>query len=471
MSDIDQGASEPRARALPDSAIPPNLLDAEPDPGAHLAGQGEGGAPPPPPTELGASWPGWAEQKPNWAPPRTLKPPQRRTAHKAVALLAVAALLVVVGIGVGHALWPQGTAPTSGASAISGRAQTPARTASPATGSPAAGSTAPADAAAIALEVDPGLVDINTTLSYEDEQAAGTGMVLTASGEVLTNNHVIEGATSISVTDVGNGQTYGATVIGYDVDQDIAVLQLNGASGLQTVSLGNSSNVSVGESVVGIGNAGGTGGTPSYAGGVVTALNQSITASDEGSGTSEELSGLVETDADIQPGDSGGPLVTGSDRVVGMDTAGSAGTQFQPDSGSAYAIPINEAVAIAKQIEAGTASTTVHIGPTAFLGIEVEADTSGGLGGSSGGGDFSPGESQSSGVLASGVLTGDPANLAGISTGDVITSIGGATVESPSALTAALGEYQPGDKVQVGWTDQSGQSHTATVQLASGPPA
>ena len=190
------------------------------------------------------------------------------------------------------------------------------------TGVTGAGSSAtggPADAGAIAARVDPGVVDIDTTLEYPGERAEGTGIVLTSNGEVLTNNHVIEGATAISVTDVGNGRTYVARLLGYDRTSDVAVLQLENASGLRTVSLGNSSSVRVGEGIVGIGNAGGTGGTPSYAGGSVTALDQSITASDEATGTSENLAGLIETDADIRPGDSGGPLVNGSGRVVGMD--------------------------------------------------------------------------------------------------------------------------------------------------------
>src|SRR6202034_286090 len=182
------------------------------------------------------------------------------------------------------------------------------------------------------------------------------------------------------------GQTYSATVVGYDNSQDLAVLQLHDASGLQTVSIGNSSNVSVGESVVGIGNAGGTGGTPSSAGGSVTALNQSITASDEGDGDSEQLSGLIESNADIQPGDSGGPLVNDNGQVIGIDTAASSGFQFQSSGGSGYSIPITGAVAIAKQIEAGQGSTTIHIGPTAFLGVVIEPTSSGGFGGEFGGG-------------------------------------------------------------------------------------
>ena len=210
----------------------------------------------------------------------------------------------------------------------------------------------------IASKVDPGLVDINTTLGYQQEEAAGTGIVLSSSGVILTNNHVIDGATTISVTDIGNGKTYSASVVGYSRTKDIAVLQLHGASGLQTATIGDSSKVSVGEGVVGIGNAGGTGGTPSAAGGTVTALNQSITASDDGDGSSEQLTGLIETNADIQAGDSGGSLVNTSGEVVGIDTAASAGFSFQSSGQSSgnqgYAIPINEAITIAKQIELGT---------------------------------------------------------------------------------------------------------------------
>src|SRR6202011_639954 len=190
--------------------------------------------------------------------------------------------------------------------------------------------------------------------------SAGTGIVLTSNGEVLTNNHVIQGATSIKVTDVGNGQTYTATVVGYDASHDVAVLQLQNASGLTTASLGNSSSVQAGDNVVALGNAGGTGGTPSVATGTVTALNQSITASDQASGVSEQLTGLIQTNANIQPGDSGGPLVNSYGQVIGMDTAASTGYTFQSQGQAgqtqAYSIPINEATSIAQQIEAGTTS-------------------------------------------------------------------------------------------------------------------
>jgi S1-C subfamily serine protease len=312
----------------------------------------------------------------------------------------------------------------------------------------------------IAAKVDPGLVDIDTTLGYDQEEAAGTGIVLTSNGEILTNNHVIDGATSISVTDVGNGKTYTASVVGYDTTQDVAVLQLKGASGLQTAGI-DTSGVSVGETVVGIGNAGGTGGTPSAAGGTVTALDQSITASDEGDGSSEQLSGLIETNADIQAGDSGGSLVNSAGEVVGMDTAASSGYSFQTTGGSSgyegFAIPIGKALTLAKEIEAGSASSTVHIGTTAFLGVEIDAASG-------------YGNAASGGATVAGVITSSPAQTAGLSAGDVITSVNGDAVDGASGLSGLLEPDKPGDTVTIGWTDTSGVTHTTTVTLTSGPP-
>jgi S1-C subfamily serine protease len=304
---------------------------------------------------------------------------------------------------------------------------------------------------------------------------------------------VIDGATSISVTDVGNGNTYSASVVGYNRTKDIAVLQLHNASGLKTATIGNSSSVSVGEDVVGIGNAGGTGGTPSAAGGTVTALNQSITASDEGDSSSEQLTGLIETNANIQPGDSGGSLVDTSGQVLGIDTAASAGFSFQSSDQSSgnqgYAIPINQAITIAQEIEAGTSSSTVHIGATAFLGVEIaqgtcSSDGSGsgsggsggfgfggtGFGGEGGSGQNSSGSSSTSGAVICSVITSSPAQEGGLAEGDTIVSVNGQSVTTPSALTNLLELFHPGDKVTIGYTNASGNTGTASVQLSSGPP-
>jgi S1-C subfamily serine protease len=330
-----------------------------------------------------------------------------------------------------------------------------------------AGSPGPAaaDASTVAARVDGAVVDINTTYQYQQARGAGTGIVLTADGEVLTNNHVIEGATSISVTDIGNGRTYSARVVGYDATDDVAVIQLTGASGLQTASIANSSSAKVGQAVVAIGNAGGVGGTPSAASGTITALNQAITASDELSGTSENLSNLIETNANIQSGDSGGPLVNSAGQVVGMDSAAAQGYSLQSMNGATtqgYAIPIDRALSIARQIEAGTSSSTVHVGSTAFLGVLISSSSSASPFGSG---------STASGAAVSGVVSGGSAAQAGIAAGDVITSLDGHAVSSPSDLTAVMAGEHPGQTVQIGWTDGDGGTHTATVNLQSGPAA
>lgn len=327
--------------------------------------------------------------------------------------------------------------------------------------------------AQIASKVNPGLVDITTNLGYQQARAAGTGMVLTSSGEVLTNNHVIRGATQIKATDVGNGRTYTAKVVGYDETDDVAVLQLQGASGLQTITP-SSASVSVGDKVVALGNAEGKGGTPSKAVGKVVGLGRTITASDEGSGSnSERLHGMIQHNAPIQPGDSGGALANRAGEIVGMNTAASTGismTGFNGQSGQqqtqAFAIPISKAERIADQIEAGHGSATVHIGQTAFLGVQVSSGSTG-FGGFGGNGDGTT----SNGAVVAGVVAGGAAAQAGLTQGDEITSVAGHPVNSASDIAPVLATHHPGDKITIGWTDQAGQSHTATVTLTTGPAA
>jgi len=331
------------------------------------------------------------------------------------------------------------------------------------TGSQASPNLTDKQKAAIAA-VSPGLVDIVSTIGYDGAQGAGTGMVLNSDGLVLTNHHVVAGATSISVTDIGNGQTYSAKVLGYDRSHDVAVIQLAGASGLQTAPLGDSSTVAVGDDVVAVGNALGKGGTPSPAVGKVTDLNQSITAQDSANGTAEQLSGLIQVDAPIQPGDSGGALVNADGKVIGMVTAGSvsgAGSRASSglDSGSqtatdGFAVPLATAHAIADQIVAGQASSTVHIGGTAFLGLQVGS---------------SAGAASVAGVAVSGTVQGSAAAGAGIVAGDVVTALDGHSVPTADALKSVLDSKHPGDTISVRWTDAAGKSHTANVTLTAGP--
>ncbi len=385
-------------------------------------------------------------------------------------------LAVVVGVLIGHAAWS--SSPGSGAVVNSPSlfgASPPAPTGSGSTGSSGAtgqtgGSTATLQP--IAAKVDPALVDINTTLGFQGAAGAGTGIVLTADGEILTNNHVIDGASSIKVTDVGNGRTYDGTVVGYDRSRDIAVVQLKNASGLATAKLGDSSTAAVGQSVLAIGNAGGSGSTPSTAPGTITALDRSITAANELDGTTERLTGLIEVDANVQPGDSGGSLVNAAGEVIGVDTAASAGFSFRTGTGQGYAVPINQALAIVREIVSGQSSSTVHIGPTALLGVETSSVGAQGRAGRFGYGYYDGnGSSPTAGAAVVGVADGGAAQRAGLVAGDVITQVNGQSIGSPDALSKAITALEPGNSATVGWTDSAGQSQTATVTLGTGPPA
>ncbi|HTW05941.1 MAG TPA: trypsin-like peptidase domain-containing protein [Acidimicrobiales bacterium] len=407
---------------------------------------------------------------PGSTPPPGAMVRNRSRGLRAASAIVVIAAAAVAGGGVSQLIW---------SSSPSASSATPPTTATPSTtpsgsggynpfggGSPAGtspgntgaggtstseGSGGPSDVSAIASRVDPAVVDVNLIFNYQTEEGAGTGIVLTSNGLVLTNNHVIDEATKISVTDIGNGQTYGATVLGYDSTHDVALLQLQGASGLTAAKL-SSLPASVGQAVVAIGNAGGIGGTPTSAGGSVTALDQSITASDELTQRSEDLTGLIEVNANIEAGDSGGPLVNTSGQVLGMDTAASEGFNFQTQGNQGFAIPISYAMSIAHDIEVGKGTSTVHVGATAFLGLLLDPNDDNGL-------------------VVSSTVAGTPARTAGIVSGDTLTSFDGKTLTSGDQLTQMLVQFHPGDKVKIGWLTALGQAQSATVVLASGPPA
>ena len=319
------------------------------------------------------------------------------------------------------------------------------------------GTTGGLDVAAVASKVDPAIVDINTTLA--SGAAAGTGMIIRSSGEVLTNNHVINGATSISVQIAGTNASHPAKVVGYDTANDVAVLQIQGVSNLPTVTT-STAPVSVGQPVVALGNALGRGGTPATAEGTVTALNQTITASDENGSNPETLKGAIQIDAAIQPGDSGGPLVNADGQVVGMDSAGSSSQSSLSPSTTGFAIPIGNTQTIAHQIESGKSDGTITIGDRAILGAQVQDLNTPGAGS----------DPSTSGVPVSGVETGSPADQAGLTAGDTIVSLDGNPVSSIADLSAAMSHHHPGDKVSLGWVDSSGQQNSATVQLIAGPP-
>lgn len=283
-----------------------------------------------------------------------------------------------------------------------------------------------------------GVVVINTNLRLEDTAAAGTGMVLTSSGRILTNNHVIAGATTIRVVVPNTTHRYAARVVGYDIADDVAVLQLRGAKNLRTVTIGSSATLRVGASVTAVGNSGGIGRLLSVHGRVIR-LRKSVTVQND-SGERHRLTGLIETNAALRPGDSGGPLLDSGGRVVGIDTAAS------PFGHRAYAIPIATATRVTKQIVTGKASARVHIGATAFLGVQVQ------------------------GTTVADVVPGSPAEAAGLKPGDVLISIGGKRVTGAAGITSAVLAHKPGQVVTVVYTDETGTRRTVRVRLSTGPP-
>ncbi|MEY2463764.1 MAG: hypothetical protein QOH64_1902 [Acidimicrobiaceae bacterium] len=385
---------------------------------------------PPPPTDP------WGPP-----PPSPGHPGSRRSAPLFVALLVLCGLLGVV-IG---ASWQtqsvRGSSRATPAASLPSPSQALPTPASPSTNG---GTSGGLSAGAIAAQVDGAVVDINTTLA--SGKAAGTGIVLTDSGLVLTNNHVILGATDIQAQIGGVGATYPATVLGYSVPDDVALIQLQGASGLQTAKVADSSTVKLGDRVVALGNALGRSGPPAVSEGSVTALDQQIGVTND-DGTNVTLSGLIEINAGLQPGDSGGPLVNSTGEVIGMNAAATFSQGRTTNDG--FAIPINTALDIARQIETGQSTSTVHVGPRALLGIQVQSTL---------------------GTTVGSVEPGGPAEAAGVQAGDTIISVDSTTVSSLADLRSALDPHRPGDSVKLGWIDGSGQHHTATVQLIAGPP-
>ncbi len=301
------------------------------------------------------------------------------------------------------------------------------------------------------VDVNAGIVNINGVVP--DGLIAGTGMVLTSDGLVLTNNHVVANTTSLTAQLAGQGPVYQATVLGVDPTQDVAVIKLQGASGLPTVSFDLSGSLAVGDHVTGLGNALGRDGAPVPASGSVTSLDETIQVQDESATIRETLDGVLCFDAPIQPGDSGGPLLNDQGHVIGMDTAGSVTTANGAGAEWGCAIPITRAMSIAQQIRAGTASPYIESGHRGILGVSVDEKTS------------------VTGAVVEGVTPGDGAETAGIGPGDVITSVAAIPVQTVSDLNSVMQDRRPGDSVTVVWRDASGATHSAAVTLSPGPPA
>jgi S1-C subfamily serine protease len=382
-----------------------------------------------------------------WAPPPPPPPPPHRTEPHLWRWIVVSVLVAMLaaggsGIGVGWGL--------AKAFRSQPAVQSPLAIASPATTAPSNGSL---NVNAISSAVDPAIVDINTVVG--SGTAAGTGMILTPDGEVLTNNHVVDGSTVIHVVIANRSGSYTAHVIGVAPTADVALIQIEGVSGLPTVTLASSSTLKVGDPVVALGNALGLGGTPAASSGSVTALDKSITAS-EGGGQSEQLTGMIESDAPISPGDSGGPLVNAAGQVVGMVTAGDLQGFRSQTSSVLYAIPSDTALSLVNKVRAGDTTSGIIYGQVGLLGVSVRDLTAAVA--------TQLGLNVSAGALVVEVVAGLPAQSAGITPDSVITKVGGKAVTSAASLGTAIHAHKPGEQVSVTWVTQSG-THTATVTL------
>ncbi len=418
--------------------------------------------PPPPPGEpAGAYYSHWSAN-PQWGPPSwppAANRPRGGSGLRRTALAVFAIACVGAGGGTAWALTTTAvTSPSTGSLPAGGSTGTGT---TPSGGSTGTSTGGPISAATVA-KIDSAVVDITADTAAGNGEVAGTGMIITSNGEVLTNNHVIDDTVNIRAQIDGTGTVYKVKVIGYDANDDVALVQLIGASNLPTIPIGDSSKLSPGDPITVLGNALGKGGTPAEVSGTVAALGAQITASDD-SGDNETLTGMLQVSAAIEPGDSGGPEVNAAGQVIGMTTAGQTSGNARQEAGSTtgFAIPINKAMQIVAEIRAGS-GPHIHIGLAALLGVAVTSTVPQPEPG--GTGTDCTGSRATAGAWVSGV-TANPAASAGVAPCGRITSIGGRTVTGTSDLHLAMESFQVGQTVTLTWMDASAITHTATVTL------
>ncbi|MDQ1404344.1 MAG: hypothetical protein QOG03_2660 [Actinomycetota bacterium] len=422
-SDTDATQPQPATWVIPDAAGGPDTTTYQGAPPYQGPPSFE---PPPPPPGLpyAPSDPGSGAAGPA-APSRSGRP------GPWMALIVVAALLAGA---VGGAI----------AGRMSGRHAAVTRTVVSGTslGGKGTGTIAKAgDIQAILANIQPAVVTIRTQAyqrgDFFPSQGAGSGTLISADGEVMTNAHVVDGATSINVYLTGDTKPHPADLVGTDTTNDVALVKIRNASGLPTATLGKSADLRVGDGVVAIGDALDLGATPTVTSGIVSALGRAIQSQ------SESLSGLIQTDAAINPGNSGGPLVDAQGRVVGMNTAVAGNAQ-----NIGFAIPIDKAKPIVDNLRdhpGTTAQTSAASRP--LLGVSVTDDQSG------------------AGALVANVVSGSPADKAGLQVGDLVTKIDDQAINSAGDLISVTQSHKPGDKLSITYT-RSGSSHTVKVTLA-----
>ena len=398
------------------------------------AGAQQGPAAPDTGSPGGASGPGGPTDPPGGHTALLEGDRPRKAPRPMVGIVAAALIAGIIGGGAGfggaYALLDNG--PSSSATTLTG---TPS---SGTNATPAANGTV----AAAASKAMPSTADIRVTTSQGT--AEGSGVVLTSDGDVLTNNHVVAGSTGPIGVTLADGTTHTATVVGTSPSYDLAVIKLDGVSGLTAATLGRTADVQVGQQVVAIGSPQGLTGTVTT--GIVSALNRTVAVQGD-SGTGVVYNGL-QTDTAINQGNSGGPLVNLDGQVVGINSAiATSGSGSTGSIGLGFAIPVDQARRVAQEImDTGKATKPV-------LGVQGNASTS------------SPGSGTGGATIAA-VTAGGPAAAAGLKQGDVVTKVGDASVGDFSDLVARIGAYAPGDKVTL-TVGTGGSARTVDVTLGS----
>ncbi|HEX6677637.1 MAG TPA: trypsin-like peptidase domain-containing protein [Actinomycetes bacterium] len=367
--------------------------------------------------------------------------PRRDRLRLALALLVTAVLAGTIGGGIVAAQHGLEAAAAAGGPPVA---------ASPA---PVAATTS--DARAALAKITPSVVTINTTIEGGGPfgrgggSGAGTGIIVGASGEVVTNAHVVANAGTIRVQVPGHNGTVTARVVGSDASADLALLRLSGVSDLPVATFAASSTVHVGDPVLAVGNAEGYGGAPTVTEGIISALDRDLPSDSDASGP---LRGLLQTDAALNPGNSGGALVDTAGRVVGVTTAVAGGQRGTQAQSIGFAIPSDTVTKALPDLRSGRrVGPSANASPTAFLGVELT-------------------DSGASGAQVGAVEPGSPADGAGLRAGDVITSADGSDVGGAADLRAVIAKHKPGDRISLSWRPGGqGQTRTATVRLASRP--
>ena len=366
-------------------------------------------------------------QPPIWAPPPgsplgSAPQPPRRGGR--VAAIGAAALVLALGSGTIGAVTALGLSDDGNGNVPASSQQAP-RQAAPVVDR--------SSLAEIAAKVQPSVVSIQAGNS------GGSGVVLSADGFILTNNHVVAGAGRTANVTFSGGKTARGTVVGTDPRTDVAVIKVDGATGLTPAEFGDSDAMRVGDTVLALGSPFGLDG--SVTSGIVSALNRTIQEGDEQGGNVTSIAGAIQTDAAINPGNSGGALVDLNGKVIGINTAIQTGGSGNGNIGLGFAIPSNKVKQVSDQLRKG--ETVQH----AFLGVSV-----------------TPGEA--GGAQIASIQPNSPAAAAGLKEGDVITKFGDRTINDDEDLVAAVQAHKVGDKVQVSVT-RGGAAQTATVTLTA----